>query len=167
MWRKGENFSHTKCIFKVKHKISAYSPGVLHLFLIGIKCLTFIQNFTNCLQVKIRTYQDLFNWYCLSWSIQSDILFLIGIKCLTFIKFFTHDDIVKKRRHKIRDMIIIFQNRIIWGGYQNLHDSFSDWIDHDRQYQLNKSWYDLIFARRQWVKFCMKVKHFIPIKNKM
>ncbi len=95
------------------------------------------------------------------------ILFLIGIKCLTFIQNFTHNDIVKKRRHKIRDMIIIFQNRIKWGGFQNLHDSFSDWIDHDRQYQLNKSWYDLILTRRQWVKFCMKVKHFIPIKNKM
>ncbi len=52
------------------------------------------------------------------------ILFLIGIKCLTFIKINSHDDIVKKRRHKIRDMIIIFRNRIKWGGYQNLHDSF-------------------------------------------
>ncbi len=83
------------------------------------------------------------------------ILFLIEIKCLTFIQNFTHDDIVKKRRHKIRDMIIIFQNRIKWGGYKTYMTVFSDWIDHDRQYQLNKSWYDLIFMRRQWVKFCM------------
>ncbi len=59
------------------------------------------------------------------------VLFLIGIKCLTFIQNFTHDDIVKKRRHKNRDMIIIFQNRIKWGGYQNLHDSF---------FWLNRSW---------------------------
>ncbi len=37
----------------------------------------------------------------------------------------------KKRRHKIRDTMIIFQNRIKWGGYQNLHDSF---------FWLNRSW---------------------------
>ncbi len=28
-----QNFSHTKCILKVKHKISADSPGILHFIL--------------------------------------------------------------------------------------------------------------------------------------
>ncbi len=85
--------------------ISAYSPGILHFILIWNKMFDLYTKFTHCLCVKMRSYQDLFNWYCLSWSIQSDILFLIRIKCLTFIQ---------KNSHCLRVKIRSYQDLFNW-----------------------------------------------------